>query len=110
MTIVRNTTYSWLHKNRSATVVLVEDFDTLNCTQAVNSDIETLETTLIAQDDVTLLEAAIGMLPLSLRETLMLREIQELSYREIAEATGVPIGTVMSRLARARGRIIASMK
>jgi RNA polymerase sigma factor (sigma-70 family) len=110
LTIVRNTTYSWLHKNRSTTVVLVEDFDTVNCTQAVNSDVETLETTLIAQDNVTLLEAAIATLPVPLRETLMLREIQELTYREIAEATGVPIGTVMSRLALARGRIIAIMK
>jgi RNA polymerase sigma-70 factor, ECF subfamily len=110
LSIVRNTTYSWLHKNRSTTVVLVEDFDTVNCAQAVNSDIETLETALIAQDDVPRLEAAIATLPVPLRETLVLREIQELSYREIAEVTGVPIGTVMSRLARARDRVIAITK
>jgi RNA polymerase sigma-70 factor (ECF subfamily) len=48
------------------------------------------------------LRALIGRLPEDFRETLLLREIEDLSYREIAEATGAPIGTVMSRLARAR--------
>jgi RNA polymerase sigma factor (sigma-70 family) len=109
LTIVRHTTYSWLHKNRPAAVVLVEDFEAVNCTQSIKLDVETPETALIAQDDATLLEAAIATLPASLRETLVLREVQELSYREIAEVTGVPIGTVMSRLARARGRIISIM-
>jgi RNA polymerase sigma-70 factor (ECF subfamily) len=50
-----------------------------------------------------------AVLPTPYRETLVLREIQELSYREIGEVTGVPIGTVMSRLARARGRLLATM-
>jgi RNA polymerase sigma-70 factor (ECF subfamily) len=109
LTIVRHTTYSWLHKNRPAAVVLVEDFEAVNCTQSIKLDVETPETALIAQDDATLLEAAIATLPAPLRETLVLREVQELSYREIAEVTGVPIGTVMSRLARARGRIISIM-
>ena len=110
LTIVRHTTYSWLHKNRPAAVVLVEDFEAVNCTQSSELDVETPETALIAQDDATLLEAAIATLPAPLRETLMLREVQELSYREIGEVTGVPIGTVMSRLARARGRIISIMR
>ena len=48
------------------------------------------------------LEAMIAQLPADFREVLILREMEELSYREIAEATGAPIGTVMSRLARAR--------
>ena len=109
LTIVRHTTYSWLHKNRPAAVVLVEDFEAVNCTQSIKLDVETPETALIAQDDATLLEAAIATLPAPLRETLVLREVQELSYREIADLTGVPIGTVMSRLARARGRIISIM-
>ena len=109
LTIVRHTAYSWLHKNRPAAVVLVEDFEAVNCTQSIELDVETPETALIAQDDATLLKAAIAALPAPLRETLVLREVQELSYREIAEVTGVPIGTVMSRLARARGRIISIM-
>jgi RNA polymerase sigma factor (sigma-70 family) len=73
-------------------------------------DVETPETTLSARDDATLLESAMATLPIALRETLLLRELQELSYRQIAEVTGVSIGTVMSRLARARGRIIAIMR
>jgi RNA polymerase sigma factor (sigma-70 family) len=110
LTIVRHAAYGWLHKNRPATLVLVEDFEAIERTQSIETDVETPETALIAQHDATLLEAAIATLPAPLRETLVLREVQELSYREIAAVTGVPIGTVMSRLARARGRIIAIMR
>jgi len=110
LTIVRHTAYSWLHKNRPATLVPVDDIEAVKHTQSIELEIETPETALIAQDDATLLKAAIARLPAPLRETLVLREVQELSYREIAEVTGVPIGTVMSRLARARGRIISIMR
>jgi RNA polymerase sigma factor (sigma-70 family) len=110
LTIVRNTTYSWLHKNRPAAVVLVEDFEAIERIHSIALDAETPETALIAQEDGTLLETAIATLPAPLRETLVLREIQELSYREIAEVTEVPVGTVMSRLARARGRLISTMR
>src|SRR5579863_7974632 len=108
LTIVRHTTYSWLEKNRPAAGVL-EAFESVDGTQTVEFDAETPETALIARDDLTLLNAAIAALPMPLRETLVLREIQELSYQEIADVTGVPIGTVMSRLARARGRMISLM-
>ena len=109
LTIVRHTTYSWLQKNRPAAVVLVEDIEGIKCTQSIE-DVDTPETTLIARDDATLLEAAIATLPVPFRETLVLREVQGLSYREIAQVSGVSIGTVMSRLARARRRVIAIMK
>jgi RNA polymerase sigma factor (sigma-70 family) len=109
LTIVRHAAYSWLHKNRPAAVVVVEDFEAIRCTQSIE-DADTPETALIAQDDATLLEAAIATLPVPFRETLVLREVQGLSYREIAEVSGVSIGTVMSRLARARGRVIVIMK
>ncbi|MEA2908986.1 MAG: hypothetical protein QOJ15_1067 [Bradyrhizobium sp.] len=49
-------------------------------------------------------------LPTPFRETLVLRDVQGLDYREIAEVTGVPFGTVMSRLARGRGRLIADIR
>jgi RNA polymerase sigma factor (sigma-70 family) len=109
LTIVRHTAYAWLHKNRPAALVPVEDIEAVERTQSIELDVETPETALIAQNDATLLEAAITTLPAPLRETLVLRELHELSYREIAEVTGVPIGTVMSRLARARGRMISIM-
>ena len=65
----------------------------------------TPETALIAKTDRARLEAAIGSLSLPYRETFTLREVEGLNYREIAEITGVPIGTVMSRLSRARDQL-----
>jgi RNA polymerase sigma-70 factor (ECF subfamily) len=73
-------------------------------------DPATPETDLIAHSERGRLEHAISALPAEYRETLLLREFQGLNYREIAEVTGVPMGTVMSRLARARSRLIASIK
>ena len=60
---------------------------------------------MIAKTDAAGLEAAIAALPMPYRETMILRDVQGLSYREIAEVTGVPIGTVMSRLARGRNQV-----
>lgn len=56
------------------------------------------------------LAAALDRLPQEFREVLVLRELQELSYKEIARVTGVPVGTVMSRLARARDRLRRVLK
>jgi RNA polymerase sigma factor (sigma-70 family) len=67
---------------------------------------QTPEAELIAKADARRLEAAIAELPVPFRETLVLRDVQGLDYREISEVTKVPIGTVMSRLARARRRLI----
>jgi RNA polymerase sigma-70 factor (ECF subfamily) len=67
----------------------------------------TPESELIAKTDAARLEAAIAELPAPFKETLVLRDVQGLDYREIAEITDVPIGTVMSRLARARRRLAA---
>lgn len=64
------------------------------------------ETILGDQQDRQRLDRALAALPLELRECLVLRELEELSYREIAEVTGVPIGTVMSRLWRARQQLL----
>jgi len=107
LTIVRHTAYTWLGKNRPAALVLVEDVEGVGRAQSGEPDVETPETALIAKADAGLLEAAIAALPAPFRETLVLRDLQGLAYREIAGVTEVPVGTVMSRLARARQRLIA---
>ena len=68
----------------------------------VAADAEDPESAAIRKDERMKLEAAIARLPTDYREVLILREVEDLSYREIAEIAGVPMGTVMSRLARAR--------
>ena len=111
LTIVRNTAYTWIGKNRPAALVAVEDLEAVETAQAIPGDpnAATPETALIAQTDAAQLEAAISGLPIPFRETLILRDVQGLDYREIAAVTGVPIGTVMSRLARGRSRLIATI-
>lgn len=111
LSIVRNTAYSWLRKNRPAAIVMVEDLEAVEAAHAKPGELnaETPEAALIAKTDAEHLRAAIAALPPPFRETLVLRDVEGLNYREIAEATEAPIGTVMSRLARARGRLIATI-
>lgn len=111
LTIVRHTAYTWLRRNRSASLVMVDDLEAVERTHADAGDREhsTPETELIAKADAARLEAAIAELPAPFKETLVLRDVQGLDYREIAEVTEVPIGTVMSRLARARRRLVARL-
>jgi RNA polymerase sigma factor (sigma-70 family) len=111
LSIVRNTAYSWLRKNRPAAIVTVKDLETVEAAHAKlgDPDADTPEAALIAKTDAAQLRAAIAALPTPFRETLVLRDIEGLDYREIGQATEVPIGTVMSRLARARGRLIATI-
>jgi RNA polymerase sigma-70 factor (ECF subfamily) len=72
-------------------------------------DTETPETILINRSDSQLLQRAIDDLPVHYRETLLLCEVEEMSYQEIAEILSIPIGTVMSRLARARKAVRESL-
>jgi RNA polymerase sigma-70 factor (ECF subfamily) len=111
LTIVRHAAYTWLGKNRSASLVMVDDLEALeqkrsSASAAFEQAPPTPEAELIAKADARRLEAAIAELPVPFRETLVLRDVQGLDYREISEVTKVPIGTVMSRLARARRRLI----
>jgi RNA polymerase sigma-70 factor, ECF subfamily len=110
LTIVRHSAYNWLRKNRPTALVLVEDIEALEgAGEVAGMGVKTPEAALIAKTDAARLEAAIATIPAPFRETLVLREIQGLDYREIAKVTEVPIGTVMSRLARARRRLIAAI-
>jgi RNA polymerase sigma factor (sigma-70 family) len=111
LSIVRNTAYSWLHKNRPAAVVTVEDLEAVEAAHAKpgDPDADTPEAALIAKTDAEQLRAAIAALPTPFRETLVLRHIEGLDYREIAKVIDVPIGTVMSRLARGRCRLLSAI-
>lgn len=68
------------------------------------------ETAVLRQSEIDEVRAMIRRLPEPFRETLVLRELEELSYKQIAEVTGVPVGTVMSRLARARQMLTEEME
>jgi RNA polymerase sigma factor (sigma-70 family) len=111
LSIVRNAAYSWLRTNRPASVVTVDDLEAVELAQANpgDPDAPTPEAALIAKIDAEQLRAAIAALPAPFRETLVLRDIEGLDYREIAQATEVPIGTVMSRLARARRSLTVTL-
>jgi RNA polymerase sigma-70 factor (ECF subfamily) len=105
MRIVRNTAYTMLATRQRTGRVEAQNFEALlNMPDPDDSP----EVKLSRQDDAVKLERALSALPIELRECLVLKELEELSYKEIAEITGVPIGTVMSRLWRARRALIAS--
>jgi RNA polymerase sigma factor (sigma-70 family) len=109
LTIVRNTSYSWLSKNRPSTLVLAEDLDK-TARDRINQSAENVERTpeaaLIAKVEAEEIRKAMATLPVPFRELLVLREIHGLDYRAIAEIAELPIGTVMSRLARARRKLL----
>ena len=109
LTIVRNTSYSWLTKNRPKILVLSEDLDQRTRETIEQEDPQTPETALIAKLDAQQVRKAMASLPVPFREVLVLREIHDLDYRTIAEVAALPIGTVMSRLARARSMLAAAI-
>jgi RNA polymerase sigma-70 factor, ECF subfamily len=101
LAIVRNTCFTWLRRTRAQEVATV--FDEMVHTpdgEAMNP-----ERLVLQEGDTRRVRQALEGLPVEFREALVLREIEGLSYKEIATVTGIPIGTVMSRLARARGRL-----
>src|SRR5262249_10195258 len=96
--IVRNTSYTWLKENRS--YGSTTPFD-----ENVHGEVEGVanqESKMVQDADTLLLRQALNELPLEFREVMLLREMEGLSYKEISEMANVPLGTVMSRLARAR--------
>ena len=106
LSIVRNTAFTWLAKNRPNAVLLTDDAQFIEAAAAKEPGAPNPEEALIAAADQSALESAIEALPHVFREVIVMRDINGLSYREIAAATGAPVGTVMSRLSRARALLI----
>jgi RNA polymerase sigma-70 factor, ECF subfamily len=103
--IVRRTCYSWLERNRPADIVPLEDEAGPDEGVGALATAGNTEALLQSRSDLRRLDGLIEALPAPLREVVVLRELNELGYREIAAVTGVPIGTVMSRLHRARSAL-----
>lgn len=101
LTIVRNTWYGRFPRRAGGTVRTVADEE---IDERADASLDP-EARLIQQQTVDEVRGALETLPADFREVLVLRELEELSYKEIAAVVGIPIGTVMSRLARARERL-----
>jgi RNA polymerase sigma-70 factor (ECF subfamily) len=97
LTIVRNTAYSWIKKKRRAEEKLVPFDDEIHATRVLVAPFEPYR-----EREAHLIEQALNRLPAEFRETLALFEFEGWSYKTIATALNIPLGTVMSRLSRAR--------
>jgi RNA polymerase sigma-70 factor (ECF subfamily) len=106
LTIVRNTCYTWLRQNRppDTNEVFDEEIHSAEFSGGVSP-----ETQVLAGADKETLRRALEELPDVFREALVLREIEGMSYKEIADVASISLGTVMSRLARARTRLRQSL-
>jgi RNA polymerase sigma factor (sigma-70 family) len=112
LAIVRNTALSWLTKNRPRTVVYMNDLSAVEQQELEyeglhGTRIETPEEIALFKADAKDVQDALEKLPTQFREVIVLREINQMNYRDIAEVVNVPIGTVMSRLSRGRQLMIA---
>jgi RNA polymerase sigma factor (sigma-70 family) len=111
LAIVRNTSFTFLSRNKAARGSAAEYGTTaaqsLDLTADIAADAEAFDPQALAirAGDAALVRKAIDALPEQWREVLVLREMEGLSYKEIGAIVGVPIGTVMSRLARGRGQL-----
>ena len=102
--IVRNTCFTWLRDNRGAAQTLDydEELDGDMHLPGIEPRPDNPECLLSAKQESTRLNAAIAQLAPVFREVIILRELEELAYGDIARIAGIPLGTVMSRLSRAR--------
>ena len=104
LTIVRNTCYTWLRRNRGPQAMTSLD-DDAGAADLVESPDPPPDAALLRHADGVMVREAIEQLPPEFREAIVLRELEGLSYKQMAEVTHLPLGTVMSRLARARLRL-----
>ncbi|CAN5296946.1 N/A [soil metagenome] len=115
LTIVRNTAYDWLARNRPKALVAVDDLSAAEQQRMERSSIHgdpvvTPEDAVLSRATADRVQQALAKLPPLFREVIVLREINQMNYRDIAEIIGAPIGTVMSRLSRARQILIDLLK
>jgi RNA polymerase sigma-70 factor (ECF subfamily) len=100
LAIVRNTCFTWIKKHRAGEVTLLFEESNYSPSEAMSP-----QQLLIREEDQQLLRNTLEELPTEFREVVVLRELEGLSYKEIAQVAGIPVGTVMSRLARARDQL-----
>jgi RNA polymerase sigma-70 factor, ECF subfamily len=106
LAIVRNCCHSWHRQHRADRLTISYSDVAASADLQGESDTDTLA---IQSSERAAIGRAVASLPPEFREVIVLREVQEMSYKEISTVTGVPIGTVMSRLARARKRLTESL-
>ena len=103
LTIVRNESYTWLKASAGRHWVAFDDESDEN--EAAMSHSQTPELLAIHTENAALIQQALCALPPAFREVIILKELEDLAYKDIALVVDVPIGTVMSRLARARAML-----
>ena len=107
LAVVRNTCLTWLGRKTARASAGVEFNEQVH---GVSGGAETAEEALVRNAKIESLRNCVEGLPVEYREIIVMRELEELSYREISEVAGVPIGTVMSRLSRGRVRLLDCME
>ena len=111
LAIVRNTYYTWLEKNRAQMLNVEFNDDTV---AAVDYEMATggdsVERLLQQEDTRRLVHRALARIPAEFREVIVLRELEDMSYRDIAAIADIPLGTVMSRLSRARKLLLHALQ
>jgi RNA polymerase sigma factor (sigma-70 family) len=115
LTIVRNTYYTWLKQSHAAALhasfeEAIHSLDDDGSELSGQPGADSPEQILLQHDDRQLINHALEALPVEFREIVILRELEELSYKEIARLVDIPIGTVMSRLARGRKLLGKALK
>ncbi|HWH41376.1 MAG TPA: sigma-70 family RNA polymerase sigma factor [Usitatibacter sp.] len=114
LAIVRNAAYSWMEKNRPAEIVPIEDAGLIDADQESIGHAAPAESNpeviLLQSANRKLVNQSLEELPVALREVLVMRELEDLSYKEIAQIADIPIGTVMSRLSRGRAMLRAAIE
>ena len=111
LSIVRNTCFTWLHSKRQGgdTLEFDEDRDSNTYDTTYGGRDNNPEAILLSKQEGARVNLAISTLPVVFREVLVLRELEGMSYEEISAVAGIPAGTVMSRLARARAMLRAEL-